>query len=128
MPQRKPRPMFGVNVMVTEAVTQKEVARWLDMRGHLWCHVPNGGKRSVRTAAALKAQGVKRGVPDILVFHRPPRAPQCIGAALELKREGTNRVSDEQRTWLAALADLGWAVFAAEGSDVAIGWLAELGY
>ena len=111
-----------------EASVQKEVARWLDFRGHLWCHPPNGGQRTVRTASALKAAGVKRGVPDILVFTRPPRAGTCVGAALELKREGSHRVSDEQRAWLVALADLGWAVFAAEGSDVAIGWLAELGY
>src|SRR6476469_9388016 len=111
MPRPKPRPMFGVNLLVSEAVAQKEVARWLDVRGHLWCHVPNGGKRSVRTAVALKAQGVKRGVPDMLVFSRPPRAPSCVGAALELKRQGTNRVSEAQRDWLVALADLGWAVF-----------------
>jgi len=112
---------------ILEAAAQKDVARWLDYRQHLWAHVPNGGKRSIQTAAARKAAGVKRVVPDNLVFTPPPRAPSCRGAALELKRQG-GRVSPEQEQWLTALGDLGWAVFAAEGADVAIGWLAELGY
>ena len=44
-------------------------------------HVPNGGKRDAATAVALKRQGVKAGVPDIvpdgivkekyiLIYHR----------------------------------------------------------
>ena len=27
--------------------------------------IPNGGKRAIKTAIALKAQGVKSGVPDM---------------------------------------------------------------
>ena len=30
-------------------------------------HVPNGGKRDKATAAVLKRQGVKAGVPDIML-------------------------------------------------------------
>lgn len=30
-------------------------------------HVPNGGKRDAATAVALKRQGVKAGVPDIML-------------------------------------------------------------
>lgn len=30
-------------------------------------HVPNGGKRDKNTAIALKRQGVKAGVPDIVL-------------------------------------------------------------
>lgn len=30
-------------------------------------HVPNGGKRDATTAVALKRQGVKAGVPDIML-------------------------------------------------------------
>lgn len=37
-------------------------------------HVPNGGKRDKATAAVLKRQGVKAGVPDIMYY-----ATSCKG-------------------------------------------------
>lgn len=33
-------------------------------------HVPNGGKRDAATAVALKRQGVKAGVPDIMLCYQ----------------------------------------------------------
>ena len=29
--------------------------------------IPNGGKRSIKTAIDLKSEGVKRGVPDLFI-------------------------------------------------------------
>lgn len=36
-----------------------------------WLHVPNEGKRSPRAGARLKAEGMKPGAPDVLIFKRP---------------------------------------------------------
>lgn len=33
-----------------------------------WFHCPNGGKRNKIEAAKLKKMGVRRGVPDVLIF------------------------------------------------------------
>lgn len=45
-------------------------------------HVPNGGKRDKATAAVLKRQGVKAGVPDIML---PAARAGYHGLYIELK-------------------------------------------
>ncbi len=55
---------------------QQAVARYLDAcPGALWCHVPNEAKRGPKLAAMLKSQGLKAGVPDVLIFTPPPALP-----------------------------------------------------
>jgi hypothetical protein len=44
-----------------------------------WCHVPNGGKRAMKTARGLKAMGTKAGAPDNLIIY------QCRAYWIELK-------------------------------------------
>jgi VRR-NUC domain len=57
----------------------------------LWTHIASGELRDVRTAAKLKAMGVRRGWPDFILV--PP-----IGQlhALELKRAGEKLTDDQQ--------------------------------
>ena len=55
----------------TEEQEQIKLAEYLDWKGYCWCHVPNGGNRNVVTGAKLKKQGVKPGVPDVLIFDSP---------------------------------------------------------
>lgn len=52
----------------TEAAFQATIARHLNLSGALWCHVPNEARRSAALGANLKRQGMKKGVPDILIF------------------------------------------------------------
>jgi hypothetical protein len=66
--------------------------------------VPNGGKRAPAVAAKLKAEGVRRGVPD--VWCPVPRDRYC-GLVIEFKRPGA-ATTPEQADWLAALARVGW--------------------
>lgn len=35
-----------------------------------WCHVPNGGKRPLKTAIRLKKMGTRAGAPDNLIVYR----------------------------------------------------------
>jgi hypothetical protein len=67
--------------------------------------IPNGGKRDIRTAAQLKAEGVKAGVPDT---HLPVARNGFHGLYIELKRIRDGRVSDEQRQWIADLTAEGY--------------------
>jgi len=78
--------------------------------------VPNGGHRARRTAAALRAEGVRRGVPDYLL---PLLRGPYVGLAIELKTD-TGRASPEQRAWLAHLRGQGWRAEVARGHREAI--------
>ena len=113
----------------TEHQEQCVVARWLDLRGVLYAHPPNGGHRSATVGARLKQAGTKPGLPDLLIFDPPPRA-QAVGVAIEMKRVGASpsTVSRHQRAWLAALEERGWVALVARGAAEAIGALEALGY
>ena len=91
----------------TEQVSLFEWASWVENRIpelRLLHHVPNGGKRDKRTAAMLKAEGVKSGVPDVVL---PVARGGFHGLYLELK-VGRNKPSDAQKAWLAALEAEGY--------------------
>ena len=68
--------------------------------------VPNGGIRHIQEAVRLKAEGVQRGVPDLVL--PIPRGKHC-GAYLELKAN-KGRLSEEQKDWLRFLEAQGYAV------------------
>ncbi len=68
--------------------------------------VPNGGRRDIRTAIRLKAEGVKAGVPDLCL---PVARGGYHGAYVEMKY-GKNATSDEQRRWIARLRQEGYFV------------------
>lgn len=63
-------------------------------------HCPNGGLRSALAGAQMKALGVKKGVPDLLL-------PVGKRLAIEMKA-GKGATSPEQVEWLAALEGDGW--------------------
>ena len=66
--------------------------------------MPNGGHRNKITAAKLKAEGVKPGVPDICL---PVARGKYHGLYIELKtRQG--KLSSRQQTWLADLNGQGF--------------------
>jgi rhodanese-related sulfurtransferase len=64
----------------------------------IWYAVPNGGYRSKRTAAMLKAQGVRAGVADIALV-----LPGGQSAFVEVKAPH-GRQSPEQREFEAAVS------------------------
>ena len=111
----------------TERQIQRAVAEVLDLAGVLWTHVPNEGRRDGKTGKLMKAAGMKAGVPDVLIFDRPPKFPQCPGIAIELKRRG-GRSSDAQKQWLTNLHARGWIVVTSDSVDHALDLLRRCGY
>ena len=93
---------------------QKTLARFLDQYGVVWCHVANERQTSIKQARGgryyspegnkLKSMGVKKGVPDVMIFE--PHGG-FVGLAIELK-VGSNKPTDEQKWWLAKLRESGW--------------------
>jgi hypothetical protein len=90
-----------------------EAQRHPELR-HLFA-IPNGGKRDKITAAKLKAQGVKAGVPDM--FLPVPRG-EYHGLFIELKKIG-KKAEPDQLTWMTALKKQGYGAMVCEGWEQA---------
>ena len=83
--------------------------------------IPNGGKRNVKEAGRLKAQGVKAGVSDL--FLALPANGFC-GLWVELKapRTATSKAgkpSQAQLDWLDRMAQVGYAAQLCYGWEAA---------
>ena len=119
----------------TEAVEQEQLCKWLTAKGVNYFAVPNGGKRHKKTAFALKKQGVKAGIPDLLIIDHPMMEVdgemiRMVGVALELKNQGIRPAvsvedlrdqpfkgaSEAQRFWLNKFSERGWLSFVAYGA------------
>ena len=88
--------------------------------GVCWFAVPNGEWRAPRTAARLKAQGVRPGAPDLVVvangrFH-----------GVEIKRD-RGRTSDAQDAFGAEIERAGGGYHVCRGLQETVLCLAELG-
>ena len=99
---------------------QIKLAEYLDYNNYCWCHVPNGGARHPATGAKMKKQGVKPGVPDVLIFDH---VGICNGVAIELKRQKGGKLRETQVEWLDKLDARGWYTTVCHGADEAIDWL-----
>lgn len=96
-----------------------EWAAWMEKQIpelHLMHAIPNGGKRDIRTAARLKDEGVKPGVPDICL--PVPRGGKH-GLYIELKRRKGGSVSKEQQAWIRALMEQGYMCAVCHGWEKA---------
>lgn len=88
--------------------------------GIYWAAIPNGGSRSARTGAKLKAEGVRAGAPDLLIV--------VDGKAhgLELK-VGKNRQTDTQKATEAEWTAAGGVYVVAHGINEALNYLRQWG-
>jgi hypothetical protein len=78
--------------------------------------IPNGGARDPITGAMLKAEGVKRGVPDLFL---PTAVGTYHGLFLEMKT-ASGRLSPEQHQWQHGLIEQGYACVTAHSLEQAI--------
>lgn len=134
-PKRKKRTPGAVP---TERTEQVKLAKYLDSLGVLWCHVPNEGhggygKGAQIKGARLRAEGLKSGVPDVLIFdscevQEDGEALPHSGCAIELKRQKGGRVSESQKRWLVDLKRRGWFTAVCNGFDEARKVVERLGY
>jgi hypothetical protein len=103
----------------TEHAEQADLISWAQYRSATMQElktlfaIPNGGARHTATGKKLKAEGVKRGVPDL--FLPVPRGNYC-GLFVELKRRSGGRLSPKQKEWCEFLRAHGYA------AEVCRGW------
>ena len=84
--------------------------------------IPNGGARSAVTGMRLKEEGVRRGVPDMML---PVARGGFHGLFIELKAGGKARPTKEQVLWLTALAERGYRAVVCHGAGEAQAVLLE---
>ncbi len=86
--------------------------------------VPHGGQRHKAVAAKLRAEGVTRGYPDILIDY--PCGP-FSGMRIEMKRRNATQsdIKPEQRAWGDRLLAAGFLAVVARGADHAMDQVEE---
>jgi hypothetical protein len=101
------------NEIPTEHEEQRAFVKWFRQhcKGVRIIAIPNGGARSISTAARLKAEGVSAGVPDLFI-------PEW-NVWIEMKRKKGGVVSPEQTDWIAYLRSIGYLVLVCKGAEVA---------
>lgn len=111
------------NFRVTdESGHQEAIFSWCDYnRGRypelrLLHHVPNGGRRNENDARALKRQGVKAGVPDLVL---PVARSGYHGLYMELKAPG-GKLEQSQIDFIQAVEAQGYF------ARVCVGWQAAV--
>lgn len=108
--------------MKGEALEQSILINWCNLQKckypelDLIFHIPNGGTRNKREAANLKKQGVKAGVPDLML---PVARKKHHGLFIEMKF-GKNKTTDNQDSWIEALKGQGYLCKVCNGAGEAI--------
>lgn len=82
--------------------------------------IPNGEKRHIRVASRLKAEGVRRGTPDIFIC-----LPDSRIAWLEMKAKG-GTLTPEQKAFRDKVTALGHPFCCAKSIDEALAFLTTI--
>ena len=97
----------------SEHFEQREVVKWFRQTYspvRIFA-IPNGGARSITTAAKLKVEGVSAGVPDLYV--------PAWKLWIEMKRVKGGVVDKSQKDWHEYLTSIGDTVIVCRGADEA---------
>ena len=121
----------------TEHGNQAALFCWINLNLERWDKlsmlfaIPNGGFRDKITASNLKAEGVKAGVPDMMLpvpmtlYHETLGQIYSHGLFIELKRPTSKNKragvlnEDTQSPWLTKLAANGYSVVVCYGWEQA---------
>ena len=102
------------NLTPTEHLEQVTLISWYrrTFKNELLIAIPNGGKRHIKTAVAMKQEGVSKGFPDLFL---PVPSSKYHGLFIELKRQKGGTVSKEQKSWLEYLNSVGYQATVCKG-------------
>ena len=99
-----------------EEVEQRNVVTYCAYANIPCFAIPNGGKRSKTEAARMVAQGVRPGVPDLMI---PRAAGKYHGLFIEMKREKGSTAPADQIAWIETLNAEGYYARVCKGFDEA---------
>lgn len=120
----EPRALPRKKPVQREAMEQRALIQWAAAAHGRWpelewlFHPANGGKRGKIAASMLKAEGVRPGVPDLILLK--PRGVY-LGLVIELKATGSrySDISKDQLKWLRQLRQEGYCACAVNGWVIA---------
>jgi len=103
--------------MASEHEEQAALIKWFDLqhkhlRGRLFA-IPNGGQRHILVASKLKAEGVRKGLPDLML---PVKNRDYCGLFIEMKAK-KGKATVEQLDWIDYLNDAGYFALVCYGID-----------
>jgi hypothetical protein len=107
--------VYGAAVLTdnvpSEHFEQRELVKWFrqTFKEVRIFAIPNGGARSITTAAKLKVEGVSAGVPDLYV--------PAWHLWIEMKRTKGGKVDKNQKDWHDYLTSIGDMVIVGYGAD-----------
>ncbi len=104
----------------SEHLEQVEFVQWMRRNHpeHRIFAIANGGYRSKSVGASLKAEGVTKGVPDLMI--------PSLRVFIEMKKTEGSTTSIEQKDWLIYLAECGYATAVCKGKDEAVAFIKEI--
>ena len=108
----------------SEAQEQVAVVQYCDLRRLPIFAIPNGGSRNKIEAANLKRQGVKAGVPDLML---PVAKHGYHGLFVEMK-VGYNKPTENQKKWIEILKNNGYLVKTCWGAEETINLITDYMY
>ena len=100
--------------MATEHAEQVAFVAWME-RNHPSLRIfaiPNGGSRNKLEAVKLKQEGVRSGVPDLMI--------PALFMFIEMKRSDGGILSDTQKSWIDYLNNYGYMAVKCHGCKEAI--------
>lgn len=117
-------------IIPTERAVQRAILSMMGVcfRDVFVTHIPNGAHLAGNNQArfkqmgALKGDGLKIGMPDLLCLWRHGK-----GAFLEVKRPKNFSISDAQKAMHDKLNELGWPVATVTSTEAAYRFLRECG-
>jgi hypothetical protein len=101
---------------LSEHAEQVAIFEWADLNMATYPQlenlfaIPNGGQREHRTGAMLKREGVRAGVPDMMLAYP---CGNYHGLFIELKRRDGGKVSPTQTEWINRLNKAGYLTIVA---------------
>lgn len=95
----------------TEHQEQVNFVNWMEYNHpeHRLFAIPNGEKRSISVAKRLKAEGVRKGVPDLMI--------PSLHLFIEMKKIKGSSTSKEQKEWIKHLIECGYTAVICKGAD-----------
>jgi len=102
------------NSTPSEHLEQVTLIAWYrrTYKNELLVAIPNGGKRHIKTALAMKQEGVSKGFPDLFL---PVPNSKFHGLFIEMKRQKGGMLSKEQKEWIDYLNSAGYQAVVCKG-------------
>lgn len=94
----------------TEHIEQTNFVNWMEYNypEHRLFAIPNGDKRNISVAKRLKEEGVRPGVPDLMI--------PSLFLFIEMKRIKGSSTSKQQKGWHEYLKSAGYKVHVCKGA------------